>query len=433
MRCRNLVVAAALVLLLCGCNQLGPHPPSTVAPTRAAVSPSSAPRSTMAPPAKTDTPSPTGGTIAGATAPIATPVPTLSAPTIALRWVDSLSFIDPDDGWALGRRCPGNQAPCRAALWQTTDGGEQWQVTGNTVPAPASTSFRPGWTDSGLLFISQQDGWIFGRQYGTRLYRTRDGGATWSAMAMPASVFDLSYADGTLWAALADSCSPGSAPAACQWQMLESIDRGQSWHPLPSRTPLPDEPVVLIRRDSGRAWLFGNQLERTVDGGHTWVSRNLPADCHRPGPYFFRIRASLAGNALWLLCAGQESAGGEARGIYISTDAGDTWRVAFPPGRSPSGLDAAGYSGTIEATTSNSAVLCLREGPAGGPVLATADGGLTWNWVLGHHDAYCTTLLAIDSQYSWIADVEEISYPVYGTFIWRTVDGGAHWQRVALP
>lgn len=52
---------------------------------------------------------------------------------------------------------------------------------------------------------------------------------------------------------------------------------------------------------------------------------------------------------------------------------------------------------------------------------------------MGHHDADCTAQLFIDAQHGWIADWEEVAYPTFGAYVWRTEDGGAHWQRVGLP
>ncbi len=421
----------APALLLCACKQLGPHRAADVTSTASAdagaASPSATPRSAVAPsPANTPVPTPAGVVIDGSyvpfnaaapVLPIATPTP---APTNAA--VDDLSFIDADYGWAVGEVCPRRPLSCQPALWQTADGGQTWRNTGTAPSPPVPTlPFQPGAAER-LLFVSRQYGWIYGWRYGPQIYATRDGGATWLAQALPASVYSITYADGVLWAVLGQPCSAAALVDICQPQIIQSANLGRSWDPFNNPlNPLSTLPK-LLRLDGGRAWLFGDHLERTTDGGLHWTRRPLPSDCHRPN-YFGPAAVSFAGGVLWLMCVGQASNGAQGRAIYTSTDAGDSWTEAFPP-PSLSGLPltADGYAHAMMAVTSRVALLCLTRG---GPLQMTQNGGQSWRSLSMGGDVPCTALLFIDVLHGWMAEA--------GGVIWRTEDGGAHWQRVGLP
>ncbi|MHB9146318.1 MAG: WD40/YVTN/BNR-like repeat-containing protein [Symbiobacteriia bacterium] len=81
-------------------------------------------------------------------------------------------FSDPDHGWIVGRRS--NQV----LLYRTTDAGESWRSTSvNELLGPAGTS---------VSFVDSQTGWLATWQAGPnqsgRLWKTTDGGLTWTLL-----------------------------------------------------------------------------------------------------------------------------------------------------------------------------------------------------------------------------------------------------------
>jgi photosystem II stability/assembly factor-like uncharacterized protein len=74
------------------------------------------------------------------------------------------TFIDPNTGWAWGKR----------GLYATTDGAQTWQL----LPGAFNRSEHASWVN----FVDPQNGWLItvGQNSRIRLYTTADGGNTWT-------------------------------------------------------------------------------------------------------------------------------------------------------------------------------------------------------------------------------------------------------------
>lgn len=413
-------------LLLCGCQRSGPHHDAGGAQFTA--SPAASPAAVAPLPAVVTTPPAGRG-------PASTPAPTRPTPPpqagLSETQVDDLTFIDAQCGWALGSVCPGGQPPCRPALWRTADGGTSWHELGAALPTAAQLGhgLRLGSSGEDLLFGTPDVGWIYGPSYGAKLFATQDGGATWAEIPMRKDVAMLSYADDTLWALVTRTCSPGQLPSACVTELLESTDLGRTWAPVGGSPGLGTTVPAIIRLDRGRAWLFGDQIERTTDGGASWTSLPLPTGCERRAPL-----PSYADNTLWLVCTDCHANGFECRAVYTSTDGGDSWARAFPPDPfDPHVFTNGGTTSQIAAASAQAAFFCLAAGPAGGPMQSTLDGGRTWNWVMRQPNAGCAGVRFADPVNGWFADNNDSVGTVQGAMIWRTTDGGLHWERHVLP
>ena len=83
--------------------------------------------------------------------------------------IDSLYFLNRENGWAVGRVWPksiGKEAT-RGIVFQTENGGKSWQ----TIEVGEDETFY-----SEIHFSDAHNGWTFARD---KIYRTQDGGATW--------------------------------------------------------------------------------------------------------------------------------------------------------------------------------------------------------------------------------------------------------------
>jgi photosystem II stability/assembly factor-like uncharacterized protein len=112
------------------------------------------------------------------------------------------------------------------------------------------------------------------------LYRTNDGGRTWSAVAAAGAVRALAFANfGQLYAVSTGDAGCGG------WRV--SVRPVDTWEPLGC---VPGDaasaPAVALSFADPNAGLLvaGTTTYATADGGRTWERRDRPVDNHRPVP-----------------------------------------------------------------------------------------------------------------------------------------------------
>ncbi len=408
------------MLLLCGCKQLPPYRAANVVPAATPPAGTGTPIVTL--PAATtasgpaQTPSPTAAPTRTTASPRPLPPTPVPQPDLARVW--DVSFVDANHGWATGDFCP-NSRDCRPALWHTADGGRIWHETTSPAQIVPMQGQDSGPDASQVLFATTNDGWL----YGQKLYVTHDAGTTWAATPALENVETMTYADGVTWAFLRGACTFSPGPTRCERTVMVSSDAGRSWRRSSVQPALSGPQLAVLRVSAERAWAISGDAFRTDDGGATWQPFQLPPDCASPpypGPDL--VALALAERVLWLKCSWVAGAGNERREMFRSQDGGDTWV--------PAGTGGHGYSGPIAATSANSAFMCGSRMVA----LRTTDAGRTWQPAIAGTGGewFCHIFLFVDADHGWF--VTNGDYPFgYSAAIWRTEDGGAHWQRVGLP
>lgn len=234
----------------------------------------------------------------------------------------SVSFGDPEHGWAVGY-----------GIVATADGGQTWQ--------PQQTSAVRGRLNA-VHFVDGQQGWAVGMS-GTIL-ATADGGRHWESQASGIAVdlFGVSFRDRSVGIAVGD----GGA-------VLFTADGGRNW----TRKSVADEPADLRGASVaiGDVWAVGES--GTVLHADTIGSDLVAATMGTHAVQFaaFQVNERDA----WI--AG-------SRGMLLhSTDGGSTW-VPVPTG-----------------TTDEIRTMYFTDAERGwlagsrGTVLATTDGGRTWS------------------------------------------------------
>jgi photosystem II stability/assembly factor-like uncharacterized protein len=98
-------------------------------------------------------------------------------PTATPRPVSALSFVSPTTGFGTGIVGDGE------AVVRTDDGGVTWRLVGQ-LPKPALPASAEGGAQT-LSSVDTETGWAL---TAGGLYATRDGGATWTAVALPAGI-----------------------------------------------------------------------------------------------------------------------------------------------------------------------------------------------------------------------------------------------------
>jgi photosystem II stability/assembly factor-like uncharacterized protein len=273
-----------------------------------------------------------------------------------------------------------------------------------------------------------------GQQYSPALYQEMRwrmigpfrGGRTRAATGVPSqpNVFYMGQVNGGVW---------------------KSADYGRTWNPIFDDQPTqsigaiavaPSDPrIVYVATGEGlqRPDLsVGDGIYRSDDAGKTWAHLGL-----RDGQQIPALAVDPRDpNRLFAAVLGHPYGANEERGIFRSTDGGQTWQKVLYKDEDTGGSD-------IEMDPSNPDVLyaCLwraREGPwedrnsyggAGGGIFKSTDGGNTWNKLAGG--------LPEDLVQAYVAIAPSDPRRVYasladthGTHIYRSDDAGEHWLPI---
>jgi photosystem II stability/assembly factor-like uncharacterized protein len=374
--------------------------------------------------------------------PVGTPVPTTA--------LFSVHFSSAKEGDALALHRG------QVLLAASSDGGSTWQVRNNRLLPPGSTAGTAGL--SGQFEFVGSEGYLWGMLSGTvaPLLVTHDGGLTWRRASIGSDVVDVSAVGPDVWA-LVRAC-PATAPVeseTCALVVQESLDGGRSWRPSPvdgpgvvagngSATPPPE----LARIDDQRAYVltaspgFGDltswRLVFTDDAAATWSVRPVP--CSGADALGAEVAAS-SSDDLWLLCAGQATAGSQPKQLYRSSDGGVTWQLRSAasgpttlsrPSATSRALPATGYVAPFSIGHRNLGVLTPTTAwifPSRSDLLKTSDGGSSWEPVpslasAGFDSGGAGNVTFLSATDGWICE--------YGIGLWHTEDGTT-WSPLAAP
>jgi photosystem II stability/assembly factor-like uncharacterized protein len=164
--------------------------------------------------------------------------------------LQKLQFIDPLNGWAIGKKAQGDYPPkWKKVLIGTRNGGKIWEILG-TEKTFSLSSFS---------FVNSSEGW--GTDTDENIVHTVDGGRTWTVQRVAdkllwTSTFFISDRQG--WV-----CGDG---------ILYTDDGGRTWTSQMGRLQ-PKSPLIedVLFTDSQHGWAMKTQqLLYTMNGGQTW-------------------------------------------------------------------------------------------------------------------------------------------------------------------
>jgi photosystem II stability/assembly factor-like uncharacterized protein len=229
-----------------------------------------------------------------------------------------IAFVDEREGWLSLAGSPATQCQAQqTTIWHTADAGATWQSLGASGIADNQCKIGLSFVDASHGFIAASD-----PNHAPIVYRTADGGRTWSPSAplrdppgfasnpggvslQPGRVHAFGatllvtarYAStdvyrstdgGATWAYLATAPLPASTVAfvsASRWLQLivptesrETTDAGASWHPYLTdySQAAPIAPAIEFGSEQvGYATVRGG-IKRTQDRGAHWVTLRTP-------------------------------------------------------------------------------------------------------------------------------------------------------------
>jgi hypothetical protein len=276
-------------------------------------------------------------------------------------------------------------------LFRSEDGGGSWMVSSQGIPQDwRNTTY---W----VTFDPDRPGVMWGAFSGThdlprpKMWRTRD-------------------------------------PATYRGGVGVSRDGGRSWSPakgLPAAavTHVLVDPRSPVQSRTVYACLFGRGVFKSSDDGVTWSAKN--EGLTGPQPFAWRVTLSPGGRLYLVVSRRSENGriGDEGDGaLYVSDDGADHWtRVALPAGTNgPTGL-------VVDPTDPQRLYLSAwgvqhADADTGGGIFLSTDAGGTWRSIFaGGQHVYDVTL---DSR------TGVLYASGFDQGAWRSADRGATWTRI---
>jgi photosystem II stability/assembly factor-like uncharacterized protein len=330
----------------------------------------------------------------------------------SMNWISSLQ------GWALGK-APCGQSTCSDVIG-TADGGKTWASVGR-VKAPIASignTSKPGLSE--IRFATSKVGWVFG----SKLFRTLDGGHTWSPVGIPGQgkqVLALGTSS-TIAYAIVSPCAwmTGLCTQKPLSLWMTNTLTTISWTKIAVKLPISvlagvtvyGKTVYVVDSLNGKP----DKFYASTDGLH-FSAR--PDPCIKTVDVQLFQAAPISAKDVALLCDGNPGFSKAEKIVYRSTDTGKTDKYAGTMG--PYGIQAqlaASPSGRLAvASWSDGTFIYVNNGGKTSWTMRVAysDGGAGWNDVQ-----------YIANKVAWV--VYSPAEFVYGRGkLYVTRDGGKKW------
>ena len=297
-----------------------------------------------------------------------------SQPTInSFAYVQSVSFIDPQRGWLLGRSAANAGV---VELFRTRDGGTTWTNLGAPVAA-GDEPYRVQFTDGAV-------GWLDSVSVKPYAYKSIDGGVSWRQVSLPAPTAGWPATGQFLVAA---QPTHGAGVVASVVNFVPYVGRSGIGEKVIAYPPL---------------------TVRAFDGGLPVFYRYATFVDAIPATDLRKVETENKSGS-----SGQGQAPNQVQ--FGSLDGGVSWKAITPPA-------AAGAIGYSDAQT--------WWWIGSGAWSRSSDGGTTWTAArnIGVIQPLPGSLQLLDSKHAWFGAMAGTK-----AVLERTVDGGITWEMIGLP
>ncbi len=325
-------------------------------------------------------------------------------------------------------------------------------VTPNTAVATEDLSNNPKWkvsksgtvTDKNLravYFVDAWNGWAAGD--GGAIYQTNDGGKQWNEIrsaAIAGKVVDVNkiyFINESKGWMLADTrASKNDEP---QTVMLATEDGGQIWQNI----PMPNVTSFYFANEK-KGWAVGKNgtMLKTTDGGIRWkqvenLNRLLGLPTESASSNFgFSDIYFLNSDVGWAVGNFYTKVSSNIGGLFMTMDGGETWqRIPLAIQRkTPSTRFTKGRLQTVRFSNISNGTITgeIEEGSEKYFfTLKTVNGGETWEQTRVPAGAAFNTQFVDDAR-GWTAAAtaraETSGHTVYDTVLFHTANGGKSWE-----
>ncbi len=161
----------------------------------------------------------------------------------------------------------------------------------------------------------------------------------------------------------------GIAPPSGGGALYRSIDGGASWSPVPALNGISVYDVAFT--PGGIAYIGTTESAwKSVDGGMNWTQLNLQIGLN---DVVLEVAID-PGNANTIWAGIADALGGQPVNVMRSTNAGANWVNMTPPLAAPMGCDGI----AVHPNDSNRVYACFAGAFGGGQVWVSANGGVSW-------------------------------------------------------
>jgi photosystem II stability/assembly factor-like uncharacterized protein len=293
-----------------------------------------------------------------------------------------------------------------AGVWKSTDAGTSWrQIMSQQILGQAGTP-----AVIAMALDTRHPGTLYAGNYGDRIFKTTDGGETWSSLNTDDG------ATGRVMALAIDPTASNLIYAGSANGVYRSGDAGATW--MPVSTGLSASDILTLGPDAAHpggvyAGGIGTGILYSSDAGQSW-SALVPPYKYGGGNFVTSLAVDPADSAIVYVTNALHLEGG----LLKTRDHGATWQD------SDAGLRPGDIQTVAISPSASSSLYCSD---FSGNVYRSTDSGATWALASGGLPAYGLKSLLASASSSLTAFVGTNGHGVF-----KTSDGGQTWQSAGL-
>jgi hypothetical protein len=346
-----------------------------------------------------------------------------AAPVPATFKAISVTWLSPEQGWVLGV-APCGTRTCTEVI-STSNGGASWTPAGSiAAPTPPAGNATSGVSE--IRFDTPATGWAFAPD----LYRTTNGGRSWTREPLPGTGTRQVLALATTATAAYAVTSPCAYQSGlCRGSGLSvwrtSTLARESWVKTPLTLPMSTAADLsafgsaLYADDVAGP---GSHLYASADGGVKFASRPVPCDTSDAVELVQAV--AISASKVALLCDGNPGFSQAVKTVYRSANNAVTDTSAGTMGFI--GIQA-------QLAVSPSGNLAVASSSDGSFIYINDSGGTAWSMPVGFGDGGLgwNDIVYVTDNEAWVVYSPANNPDSIGKVL-VTHDGGRHWNIAAL-